>query len=397
MGDNSEYIVRVASRIADIDPGTWNGLANPQGRQSNGQPNNPFITFEFLKALEDTGCVGPGTGWAPQHLILQDGAGAIRGLMPNYAKSHSQGEYVFDHGWGDAYHRAGGQYYPKLLSAVPFTPVTGPRFLVGSGVDAPYARKILLQAAVELTDRLEASSFHINFLTQDEWNEMGALGLLQRTDQQFHWQNHDYAHFDDYLGALASRKRKAVKKERCAAQADDIEISWLEGSDITEAHWDAFFEFYLDTGARKWGHPYLNREFFSALSKSMPESLLLIMARRIGTSGDEFIAGALNLIGGDTLFGRYWGCVEDVNSLHFEICYYQAIEYAIERKLKYVEAGAQGAHKLARGYLPRTTYSAHYIADPQFRRAISDYLDGERQFVAAEQSELNEHSPFKKV
>ena len=326
------------------------------------------------------------------HLILEDASGKIRGLMPNYAKSHSQGEYVFDHGWSDAFHRAGGQYYPKLLSAVPFTPVTGPRFLVGSGVNAPHARKILLQAAVELTDRLEASSFHINFLTQDEWNEMGALGLLQRTDQQFHWQNHDYDSFDDYLSALASRKRKAVKKERSAAQADDIEIEWIEGAQITERHWDAFFEFYLDTGARKWGHPYLNREFFSELSKSMPENLLLIMARR----GEQFIAGALNLIGGDTLFGRYWGCVEDVGCLHFEICYYQAIAYAIEKKLKYVEAGAQGAHKLARGYLPCTTYSAHYIADPGFRRAIADYLDGERQFVAHEQSELNAHSPFKK-
>ena len=391
MGDKSEYIVRVAYAISDIEAGTWNGLANPSGT-----PKNPFITHEFLKALEDTGCVGPGTGWAPQHLVLEDVSGVIRGLMPNYAKSHSQGEYIFDHGWGDAFHRAGGNYYPKMLSAVPFTPVTGRRFLVGDGVDAPRARKLLMQAAVQLTDRLEASSFHINFLTEAEWNEMGEMGFLKRTDQQFHWQNHDYQTFDDYLGALASRKRKAVKKERQAAQADDIEIEWVQGREISERHWDAFFEFYLDTGARKWGHPYLNRKFFSELSKTMPEKLLLIMARRDGNNAGEYIAGALNLIGGDTLYGRYWGCNEDQNCLHFEICYYQAIAYAIEHKLKFVEAGAQGTHKLARGYLPRTTYSAHYIADPGFRRAIADYLDGERQYVEREQSELNEHSPFKK-
>ena len=391
MGDRSEYVVRVETKIADIDAGIWNGLANPDG-----VPANPFITHEFLNAFEETGCVGPGTGWAAQHLILEDTDGTIRGCMPNYAKSHSQGEYVFDHGWGDAFHRAGGQYYPKLLSAVPFTPVTGKRFLVGNGPGATRARELLMQAAVQFTDQLQASSFHINFLTHDEWVEMGKLGFLQRTDQQFHWKNHDYQSFDDYLGALASRKRKAVKKERALAQPDDIEIEWIGGADITERHWDAFFEFYLDTGARKWGHPYLNRKFFSELSKTMPDKLLLIMARRGGTSDGEFIAGALNLIGGDTLYGRYWGCVEDVGCLHFEICYYQAIAYAIEHKLKYVEAGAQGSHKLARGYLPRTTYSAHYIADPGFRQAISDYLDGERQFVAQEQSELEAHSPFKK-
>lgn len=389
MGDHSEFVVRVETEIADIDGGVWNALANPQGLS-----RNPFISHEFLLALEEAGCVGPGTGWASQHLILEDEAGQVRGIMPNYAKSHSQGEYVFDHGWADAFHRVGGNYYPKLLSAVPFTPVTGRRFLVGnaSEEERTRARGLLMQAATRLTDRLEASSFHVNFLTEDEWRDMGEQGFLQRTDQQFHWENHDYTDFDAFLSDLASRKRKTVRKERSRAQREDIEIKWISGADITDADWDAFFEFYLDTGARKWGHPYLNRKFFSTLSRLMPDDLLLIMARRDG----RYIAGALNLIGSDTLYGRYWGCTEEVDCLHFEICYYQAIDYAIEHKLKYVEAGAQGGHKLARGYLPRTTYSAHYIAHPGFRRAIEEYLAGERQYVEAEGQELEKHSPFKK-
>ncbi len=388
MGDSDKYIVRLEQEISAIKPEAWNALANPEG-----EPANPFIAHEFLKALEDTGCVGEGTGWAPQHLVLEDETGVIRGCMPVYMKSHSQGEFVFDHGWADAYLRAGGRYYPKLLSAVPFTPVTGRRFLVGAGVGAEKAQRLLVSAAIELTERAGASSFHINFLSEGEWRELGAQGFLLRTDQQFHWRNEGYATFDDYLDQLSSRKRKAVKKERKTALSNDIEIECVSGGEISEAHWDAFFAFYMDTGARKWGDPYLNRSFFSSISQTMPAHVLLILARREG----KHIAGALNFIGGDTLFGRYWGCREDHKCLHFEVCYYQAIDYAIRHGLKYVEAGAQGGHKLARGYLPKTTMSAHYIKDPDFRRAVAHYLEHERSHVEMEQSELNLHSPFKKA
>ena len=387
MGDNNRYIVRVEPEISAIKPEIWNALANPDGEAAN-----PFITHQFLKALEDTGCVGEDSGWTPQHLILADESGDIRGCMPGYMKYHSQGEFVFDHGWAEAYHRAGGQYYPKLLSAVPFTPVTGRRFLVGQGPGSTKALALLSAAACQLTDRSGASSFHVNFLKREEWNELGSTGFLMRTDQQFQWQNGGYRTFDDYLDQLASRKRKAIKKERCTALSADIEIEILTGRDITERHWDAFYAFYMDTGARKWGHPYLNRAFFSNLSQSMPEQLLLIMASRAG----HHIAGALNFIGGDTLYGRYWGCREDHKCLHFEICYYQAIDYAIRHGLAFVEAGAQGGHKLARGYLPKTTMSAHYIKDPNFRRAIAHYLEQERDYVDMERSELDQHSPFKK-
>lgn len=387
MGDNSKYIVRVEPDISRIKPETWNALANPEDKVTD-----PFVSHQFLQAFEDTGCVGEETGWTPQHLILEDEGGVLRGCMPVYLKYHSQGEFVFDHGWADAYHRAGGRYYPKLLSAVPFTPVTGRRFLVGSGPGSEKARGLLLDAATELTERSGASSFHVNFLKKEEWDELGAAGFLLRTDQQFHWQNAGYAGFDDYLGELASRKRKAIRKERRVALSNGIEVEVIEGRAISERAWDAFYAFYMDTGARKWGHPYLNRRFFSNISEAMPENLLLIMATRAG----NYIAGALNFIGGDTLFGRYWGCSEHHKCLHFEICYYQAIDYAIKHGLAFVEAGAQGGHKLARGYLPKTTMSAHYVKDPNFRRAIAHYLEQEREFVEMESQELSQRSPFKK-
>lgn len=333
------------------------------------------------------------TGWLPQHLLLEDSSGALIACMPCYLKSHSQGEYVFDHGWADAYLRAGGRYYPKLQASIPFTPVTGKRLLVRACDNAREREALLLHAAVQVTDRLGVSSLHITFPTRDEWQLAGEMGLLQRTDQQFHWQNENYQSFDDFLASLASRKRKAIRKERREALEGGIEIEWVTGSGLTEAHFDAFFAFYMDTGSRKWGSPYLTRECFSLLGESMGDQMLLILAKRAG----RYVAGALNFIGADTLYGRYWGGIEDHPFLHFEVCYYQAIDFAIAHGLARVEAGAQGAHKLARGYLPSETYSAHYIADPALRRAVADYLKRERRAVAHEIALLTEEAPFKRA
>jgi predicted N-acyltransferase len=298
---------------------------------------------------------------------------------------------VFDHGWADAYARAGGRYYPKLQASVPFTPVTGKRLLVRAGEKRAAHETVLLQAAIQVTDRLGVSSLHITFPTREEWELAGEIGYLKRTDQQFHWRNEGYASFDDFLGALASRKRKAIRKERREALLDGIAIEWVTGSDLTEAHLDAFFAFYIDTGSRKWGSPYLTRECFSLLAESMADRIVLILAKRSG----RYVAGALNFIGEDALYGRYWGGVEHHAFLHFEVCYYQAIEYAIAAKLARVEAGAQGAHKLARGYLPVETYSAHYIADPGLRRAVADYLKRERFAVSREIALLAAESPYR--
>jgi predicted N-acyltransferase len=311
--------------------------------------------------------------------------------MPCYLKSHSLGEYVFDHGWADAYARAGGTYYPKLQASVPFTPVTGKRLLVRPDADSAKHEAILLQAAVELTERLGNSSLHITFLTRAEWELAGELGFLQRTDQQFHWQNQTYRSFDDFLVALSSRKRKAIRKERREALSGGIEIEWLTGRDLTEAHWDAFFAFYMDTGSRKWGSPYLTRTCFSLFGETLADQILLVLAKRAGS----YVAGALNFIGTGALYGRYWGSLEEHPYLHFEVCYYQAMEFAIAHKLARVEAGAQGAHKLARGYLPVQTYSAHYIADPALRCAVADYLKRERLAVAREIALLTEESPYR--
>ena len=354
---------------------------------------NPFISHAFLKALEDSGCVGGHhTGWLPQHITVNDEDGGIAACAPCYVKLNSTGEFVFDHSWAAAYQQAGGHYYPKLQIAVPFTPVPGRRLLVRPGPDADYHARVLGAAAAELAQRIEASSVHATFLTEPEWETLGAMGYLKRTDQQFHWHNAGYATFDDFLASLASRKRKGLRKERREALSDGLVIERLNGSDIEEKHWDAFFEFYTDTGNRKWGRPYLNRRFFSQLGATMPERCLLVMARR----GSRYVAGALNLIGGDCLYGRYWGSTEQHPYLHFELCYYQAIDYAIAHGLARVEAGAQGEHKLARGYLPATTYSAHFIADPGFRRAVARYLEGERAAVAEDIATLTEFGPYRK-
>ncbi len=378
--------VRPHRRIAEIGREAWDACA--------GNPaylNNPFVLYDFLDVVEESGCAVERTGWGPQHLSVEDGQGRIAAVMPLYLKSHSQGEYVFDHSWADAYQRAGGRYYPKLLSAAPFTPATGPRLLVRPDVDAEAAREILVGGAVQLCGRYEASSLHVNFPLEDEWRWMGGQGLALRQGQQYHWVNRGYATFDDFLGELSSGRRKTIRRERREAQ-EGLEIAALTAAEITEAHWDAFYRFYMDTGSRKWGRPYLNRQFFSLLSERMGERVLLIMARR----GGRWIAGALNLIGDDCLYGRNWGAVEHVPFLHFELCYYQAIEWAIGRGLARVEAGAQGEHKIARGYLPRPVYSAHFIADPALRRPVEDYLARERAAVEHEIEWMaEEYSPFR--
>lgn len=386
MGEADKQIIRVSSAISEIDAAAWDRLANPDPRL-----HNPFVSHAFLNALEEAGTVSARTGWIPQHLTAEDATG-LSAAMPLYVKTHSRGEYVFDHGWADAFARAGGEYYPKLQAAVPFTPVPGPRLLTREGKGAAHGRHLLAAGAVTLADKLEASSVHVTFLTKPEWEALGKLGFLQRIDQQFHWLNAGYATFDDFLATLASRKRKSIRKERLAALDGGITIECVTGSEITEAHWDAFYGFYMDTGSRKWGRPYLNRKFFSLIGEAMPERTLLVMARQAG----QYVAGALNFIGGDCLYGRYWGETGHHPYLHFEVCYYQAIEYAIAHGLPRVEAGAQGEHKLARGYMPTETYSAHFIADAGLRRAVEHYLVREREAVRETSELLATLGPFKK-
>jgi predicted N-acyltransferase len=381
-------VVKVMPSIADVDAAAWDACANPDPAGYN-----PFVSHAFLAALEAARTVGGRSGWLPQHLVLQDRAGGVGACMPCYVKTHSRGEYVFDQGWAEAYQRIGGSYYPKLQAAVPFTPVPGRRLLVRPGPDRETIEQLLATAAIALTKRLPASSLHITFLTESEWTRLAHLGFLQRTDQQFHWENRGYRTFDDFLGQLASRKRKAVRKERAQALSAGLSVEWLTGRDISEAHWDAFFAFYMETGSRKWGRPYLNRLFYSLLGQAMAERCLLVLAKRRG----RCIAGALNLIGGDCLYGRYWGAIEHHPCLHFEVCYYQAIEFAIRHGLKRVEAGAQGEHKLARGYMPTSSYSVHWIKDPGFRKAVARYLEEERAYVAVEREALTEHGPYRKI
>jgi predicted N-acyltransferase len=359
---------------------------------TRGQVDNPFVSHDFLSSLEQSNSVGGRTGWQPRHLLAENADGVLLGAAPCYVKSHSRGEYVFDAGWAEAFERAGGDYYPKLQVSVPFTPVTGPRLLVRPGPVAEAVRGALADALSEITTASNLSSAHVTFLTETEWHALGQRGFLQRTDQQFHWENEGYASFDDFLGHLASRKRKTIRRERKDALPEGIEVHWLTGSDLTEDIWDAFFDFYMETGSRKWGRPYLTREFFSIVGETMPDRILLVMARRAG----RWIAGAINFIGHDTLYGRNWGAIENHPFLHFELCYYQAIDYAIQHKLSRVEAGAQGEHKLARGYLPHTTYSAHFIANPGLRRAIAEYLARERAYVQATAEELAAAAPFRK-
>jgi predicted N-acyltransferase len=374
-----DITARIVSHARDIAAADWNACAGP---------GNPFLQHAFFTALEDSGSAVAGTGWQPVHLVIDGDDGRAAAIMPNYLKSHSQGEYVFDHGWADAWARAGGRYYPKLQSCVPFTPATGERLLLRD----QRLGTALLGAAEALTVQNKLSSAHATFIVPEQVPLFEAADWLIRIDQQFHWVNEGYATFDDFLAALSSRKRKAIRKEREGALADGIAIELLTGSAITEEHWDAFWHFYQDTGSRKWGQPYLTRKFFTLLGERMADRVLLAVARR----GPLIIAGALNLIGDDCLYGRYWGCSEDVPFLHFELCYYQAIDWAIANGRARVEAGAQGSHKLARGYRPTPTYSAHFIPDRGFRRAVADYLAAERAAVVQGIEMLDEESPFKK-
>ncbi|RUW73659.1 GNAT family N-acetyltransferase [Mesorhizobium sp. M4B.F.Ca.ET.049.02.1.2] len=388
---DAEFSIRVASGIGAFTCDEWDGFAGTtRGDKENGY--NPLVSFAFLSALEESGCAVRRTGWQGHHLRLETAQGRLLGAVPCYLKSHSQGEYVFDHGWSDAFERAGGRYYPKLQSAVPFTPVTGPRLLVSKGEDDGAVKAGLAAGLKMVTDRLGVSSAHVTFAPESDVATLEAAGFLHRTDQQFHFFNEGFSNYDDFLATLASRKRKAMKKERREALVDGITIDWLTGKDLTEKAWDDFFAFYMDTGSRKWGRPYLNRQFFSLIGERMADDILLVMARRNG----RYIAGAINFIGSDALYGRNWGCIEDHPFLHFEVCYHQAIDFAIERGLKVVEAGAQGEHKLARGYRPVTMHSAHYIAHPGLRNAVADYLRRERREVERMGEYLEEHTPFRK-
>lgn len=389
-GDGYEITVSVLDRISALDPALWDACACPEAADG-GRPRDPFTTHRFLLALEESRSVGPGTGWQPRHLVARAGAKVI-GVMPLYAKGHSQGEYVFDHSWAHAFERAGGRYYPKLQGAVPFTPATGRRLLARPGHEDT-ARAALVEGAVRLAAENRLSSMHVTFCTEDEAEAGRAMGLLHRVGEQFHWRNEGYRSYDGFLAALSSRKRKALRKERATAQAFGGEIVRLTGEQIRPDHWDAFWRFYQDTGARKWGQPYLTRAFFDIAQERLREDMLLVLAER----GGRPVAGALNFIGREVLFGRYWGCVEEHPFLHFELCYHQAIDHAITHGLARVEAGAQGQHKLARGYLPVATHSLHWIADPGFRQAVADYLDAERAAIGHEIELLTAYGPFRRT
>ena len=377
MADRS-IVARLADGVAAFTPAEWNHCAGS---------GNPFLSHAFLAILERSRSATAEAGWQPLPIAIDDADGTLAGVAPAYVKSHSQGEYVFDHGWADAWSRAGGHYYPKLLIAVPFTPVPGPRLLT----DDDRVAQGLIAAAEAIVARHGLSSAHATFLEKRDIERFHKAGWLIREGSQFHWANNGYGCFDDFLASLSSRKRKAIRKERATAQAG-LEIISLTGESITEAYWNAFWGFYQDTGARKWGRPYLTRSFFTLLGEAMAGKVLLVLALRDGRP----VAGALNLIGAEALYGRYWGCDEDIPFLHFELCYYQAIDFAIANCLSRVEAGAQGEHKLARGYGPVPTWSAHYIADTGFRAAVADFVERERHAVEREIAFLGEMTPFRK-
>jgi uncharacterized protein len=373
--------ISAINSLNDIAADDWNACA-----KIDGLAYNPFTSHVFLLALEQSRSATAKTGWAAQHLVLEEN-NKIVGVAPCYLKSHSMGEYVFDHAWADAYARAGGHYYPKLQTSIPFTPATGPRLLANTTAH----RAALAQGLIALCLQTDSSSSHITFATKSEADELGAQGWLQRNDIQFHWHNQGYATFTDFLAALSSSKRKNIRKERQAIVDNGISFDLVTGNDLNESHWDHFYKFYMDTGSRKWGQPYLTRKFFSLINETMKDETLLVLAKREGKT----IAGALNFIGGDTLYGRNWGCLENHPFLHFETCYYQAMDFAIARGLKTVEAGAQGEHKLARGYVPEKTYSLHHLAHPGLSRAVADYLEHERAAIDENQQELGEHTPFR--
>jgi len=386
LPSDTTYRATIHPSTASIGAEVWNNLVP----STDGIPDNPFLDHAFFRALEESGCATEDTGWQAQHILLTDDTERAIGLLPLFLKSHSMGEYVFDHGWANALERAGGHYYPKLQGSVPFTPATAPKLLVPSG--SLEAQAALLQTAQQLAGRLDASSVHLTFVPEAEAALAGSCDWLRRVDTQFHWHNQDFVSFEQFLDTLSSRKRKTIRRERRDALADGITVRWLTGNDIEEQHWDAFFDFYEDTGARKWGRPYLNRTFFSLLGQYMADRVVLMLAYE----GETPIAGAINFRGKDRLYGRNWGAIRDVPFLHFEVCYYQAIDYAIEHKLAVVEAGAQGEHKLARGYEPVTTHSVHWIAHPGLRHAVADYLENERPAVEREQSLLENFTPFRK-
>ena len=383
MADGGETLsVRLVERIETIPAAAWDRCAGG---------DNPFVGHAFLRALEASQSVSVETGWLPRHLVLEDAAGHVLGVAPAYLKGHSHGEYVFDHGWADAYERAGGRYYPKLQVAVPFTPVPGPRLLVPPGPERARGLAALARGLVQVTDEMRLSSCHVTFAADDDVQALKALGFLIRYGEQFHWHNRGYGSFDDFLGALASRKRKMIRKERAAVRAAGIDVRALRGDELKPRHWDAFFRFYTDTYDRKWGAPYLTRAFFDIASSVMPDQVVLMLAEQDGRP----VAGALNLVGRDAIYGRNWGCAGDFRFLHFEACYYQAIDYAIAHRLARVEAGTQGPHKIQRGYLPVETHSAHYIRDPQLKAAIDNFLGRERRALAREMAALAELSPYR--
>lgn len=370
-------------RIADVPAAGWDACAGD---------DNPFLSHAFLAALEDSRSVVPETGWLPRHVVVEDADGTVVGAAPTYVKGHSYGEYVFDHGWADAYERAGGRYYPKLLVAVPFTPVPGRRLLLHPDADRS-VQDLLVETLVDVARQAGLSSVHVNFATREECLHLGESGFLLRIGQQFHWDNAGYSGFEDFLATLSSRKRKQLRKERQAALAAGIEVRALTGAEITPRHWNAFYRFYLATADKKWGNAYLEKDFFIRLGRTMGDRVVLVVAEQDG----QPIAGALNLRGADTLYGRNWGTLDDRPFLHFECCYYQAIDYAIAHGLSRVEAGAQGMHKIQRGYLPVPTYSAHWIADPALRNAVAHFLERERPAMEAEMAALARHSPYRRT
>jgi len=380
-------MITVVEGLSEIDRAEWDSVANPVD-----QAFDPFLSWDFLQALEETGCVSDRTGWSPRHLLIHNDAGSLVGAAPLYLKTHSQGEYIFDHSWADALERAGGRYYPKLLCAVPFTPVPGRRLLTANGPQADAIRSALAAGLAQIAERNQISGAHINFLTEAEQGVLTESGWLPRLDVQFHFTNTGYGSFADFLAELSSDKRKNLRKERAKAQ-EGVEIVRLSSDQLTEEHWDAFFACYIDTGSRKWGRPYLNRAFFRLIHERMDDKVVLILARE---PGGPWIAAALNFIGSEAIYGRHWGRLEDRPFLHFELCYYQAVDEAIARGLPRVEAGAQGGHKLARGYGPVTTRSSHYLVDEGFRSAVARYLKQERNAVERQAAELEGYTPFKK-
>ncbi|TXH35557.1 MAG: N-acetyltransferase [Rhodospirillaceae bacterium] len=379
---------RIIDSLSEIAAEEWDACA---GWRDDGTGVNPFVAHAFLSALERSGSVGRKSGWLPQYMLIEDGDGHLQAACPLYVKGHSYGEYVFDHGWADAYERAGGRYYPKLQVAVPFTPVPGPRLLVRPGANHAALRQALIETLITTVNRSKMSSLHVTFCTAEEAAAFSKSDFLHRRGVQYHWQNQGYGSFDDFLAALNSRKRKAIRKERAAVDRYGLTIRQLSGDEIEPQHWDAFFDFYMDTGNRKWGQPYLTRRFFDLIGRTMGQQVVLMLAEKDG----QPVAGALNLRGSDALYGRNWGCLADYRFLHFELCYYQAIDYAITHNLARVEAGAQGEHKIQRGYLPVETHSAHWIADPGFRDAVAEFLNRETRALEQEMAELADYGPFR--